>query len=741
MWYPLFAEPTTATSSLVPVGAFTVHNPIPVASLEVERLNILYNVAATYAHKALTHKRTDDSGLKATIADLQIASGVLDQLQHLLSRRELQQSSTAQAVQIPSVGVENASLDSAFVDAVPHAQDDSAIDLTQDDVEALRDVCLAQAQEMFWLKGVMDRLKNGTIAKLAARVAELYEAAVGNASRANNNRDAGLRRGFPDTYLNHLVIKRYHFAAVAQYRRSLDDLGANRWGDELGRLQLAESFVKRAMASSKKGVADSVIRDLKSLSDTVSDNRARATKDNDLIYLEAITPPSELSSIVPAAMAKSTPPPVVVDPILYLHSRAPEGLGQPLLSSLVPFVVFQACELYSDRRDELFKTNITGLQRDLDKTLNTTLTQFGLPASIEAILQPISTPSGLLTRASEVKREGGADKLRTLMQDVRKVARINHRLMDEARAILSQEREEDSRLRAQHGTDRWIRPTSEIEGAPLQAQIDNLASILDAAAKSDGVVRTKFGTFENRFDLLSSKENNLENAIPKLENPTLPQSAHSAQGSSLRRLRELLDELEDLRMRRSRFAEEACRMRDCDDIRPRLVREADRLQSERHLATKDTTSYSDSSIELHGFEPVFEQELKKFDSICATIQENGSRQEDLLHLVKSSNDAFMQARRMDPALTARERSLQGLEEAVGMFHEVLQNLQEGLKFYSDLSKLLSDLKENCKKWAMTRSVNAQEIVQSLLAQEVHNVRISNVTEPGKWHPKGGIRFG
>jgi programmed cell death 6-interacting protein len=82
--------------------------------------------------------------------------------------------------------------------------------------------------------------------------------------------------------LSYLAIKSLHFSAVAQYRKSVDDLGANRlvsfahvdgppllidtfgrYGDELGRLEVADGLVKKAMAVPKRGVADSVLRDLK----------------------------------------------------------------------------------------------------------------------------------------------------------------------------------------------------------------------------------------------------------------------------------------------------------------------------------------------------------------------------------------------------------------------------------------------------------------------------------------------
>ncbi|KAK4045959.1 pH-response regulator protein palA/rim20 [Microbotryomycetes sp. JL201] len=660
-----------------------------------------------------------------------MAAGVLD---HLMAMLPLLKRGAVTSGHRPA--------DSALVPTASFAApqiDPPSPDLNVDVIQALRDICLAQAQEAFWSKGVMDRLKNGTIAKLAAKVSEFYESAVAKAKQSKGAGGAWPAFAFPDAFISHLTVKQLHFAAVAQYRRSMDDLSANRYGDELGRLQAADAFVKRAMAVPKKGIADSVLKDLKarrSLASTVTDNKVRATKDNDLIYLEAVTPLSALPRIVPAVMAKTVTPDVVMNPIAQLQAHSLDGLGRPLFLSLVPFEVHQGCELYADRRAELFKSDLTGRQEQLDKEQARMLSQLGLPASIEAVMQPMGLPASLIDRSKEVQREGGVEKLRSMLQDVRRVARINHKLLSEAQSTLAREQEEDSKLRTQHGTDRWTRLPSDIAGAQLRAQVDNFANILDAAGESDGVVRTKFGSHEHRFQLLSSDGSTLESAIPRLEDPARQSPDSSQQAATLRQVRRLLDELSDIRLQRQVIADEAKRTAAAENIRPRLVAEAERLSAKIHAEDGSGTK-----LELHMFEDMFMRELRKYEGFVERMQENANRQDDLLHQIKSANDGFLQARKRDPALAKREKALQDLDSAFTMFCEVLQNLQEGLNFYSDLSKLLGELGEACKQWAIARSNEAQELVQGILASGMSNVRVANVNEPGVWQPGGEIRFG
>ena len=60
-----------------------------------------------------------------------------------------------------------------------------------------------------------------------------------------------------------MTIKKAHFAAAAQYRRSIDDLAANRYGEEIGRLRVADAVVKKALETSTRGVSPGLFADLR----------------------------------------------------------------------------------------------------------------------------------------------------------------------------------------------------------------------------------------------------------------------------------------------------------------------------------------------------------------------------------------------------------------------------------------------------------------------------------------------
>ena len=61
------------------------------------------------------------------------------------------------------------------------------------------------------------------------------------------------------------------------------------------------------------------------------------------------------------------------------------------------------------------------------------LASLGLPGSIQAVSQPLGLPPSLLAKAQEVRSAGGAARVRTMMQDVRRVAQIDQQVLDEVR--------------------------------------------------------------------------------------------------------------------------------------------------------------------------------------------------------------------------------------------------------------------------------------------------------------------
>jgi programmed cell death 6-interacting protein len=144
-------------------------------------------------------------------------------------------------------------------------------------LESLTELFLAQSQECFWQKAVMDGYKDGSIAKLAARVSDLYNLAGEAAMRSE---------AISSAWIHHMSAKHHHFAAAAQYRAACDCLEKKRYGEEVARLTDAVACVNEGLRECKGGyINKAVVDDLQGLKRRVEDDLKRAEKDNDIIYL------------------------------------------------------------------------------------------------------------------------------------------------------------------------------------------------------------------------------------------------------------------------------------------------------------------------------------------------------------------------------------------------------------------------------------------------------------------------
>jgi len=214
-------------------------------NLKYELMNILYNLAALYSQLAISSNRGATEGLKMAAHWFSQAAGVLTHM-----RTEI----------LPELRMANP----------PDDMDDPTL-------ESLIQLLLAQSQECFWMRAVMDGYKDAFIAKLAARVSDLYNLAGEAAMRSE---------AISSAWIHHMSAKHHHFAAAAQYRAACDCLEKRKYGEEVARLTDAVACVNQGLKECKGGyLSKAVVDDLNGLKKRVEDDLKRAERDNDVIYL------------------------------------------------------------------------------------------------------------------------------------------------------------------------------------------------------------------------------------------------------------------------------------------------------------------------------------------------------------------------------------------------------------------------------------------------------------------------
>ncbi|OLY79956.1 pH-response regulator protein palA/RIM20 [Smittium mucronatum] len=214
---------------------------------------------------------------------------------------------------------------------------------------------VAQAQECSFFKAVIDKMKNKNIAKVAKSVAEFYSSCL------DSIRNSSLPQSLFQGWENQILFKVSYYEAVVHYRCACDSFENGKYGAEIAHLQLAllslDSVKSMSDQSSWFGsrLPKSFSDSFEALYRTISESLSRSSNDNDLIYLDIVPPPHELSPVSGFKMANMIVPEVISQPASFVEK---EELGPPLFRALVPLVVHQAASLYEERKEQYIRLRI-----------------------------------------------------------------------------------------------------------------------------------------------------------------------------------------------------------------------------------------------------------------------------------------------------------------------------------------------------------------------------------------------
>ncbi|KAG9315304.1 putative pH-response regulator protein [Chiua virens] len=662
--------------------------PVTLRSVSFERAATLFNLAVLYSQLAASEDRSSQEGIKQAIHYFQNAAGTFAFLRTSALPKLL----------------------------IPPDADETPLDLTPSFVHSLEFLMLAQAQECAWQRAVMDHFKNSLIAKLAAGVASLYTSSINSLRSASSD----VRDKLPSTWIPHLETKQRHFGAAAQYRKSIDDLEANNYGDELRRLIDAEAEAKQGYNLAKRSaISPAVVQDIKSLVDALQKNITRAQRDNDLIYHKNVPPSSAIMPVQDAILVQCSSLPSLSDPMSVI------GDGRVLFGELLGWGAREAINIYNDNKQALIKERITDFAQELDDEADQTLRSLNLPSSLEALERPIGLPPSILKKAEEVRSEQGPERIETYLETVELLARRAMAILDEAMDVLDSEASEDEAVRQEVPTRR---PPSHEANQELVQKQQRYRSILTEAAGSDELVRDKWRQWEKPISQLVLDEDELESLVPSSTISTTgrTQVAGSQTQVHARSLRGLLESLDDIRHNRNDLVSRAQRRGEMDDIRPRVVTVAGKVDRDTEITPAIFTDISD-------------EELAKYDKFIQGLMEGQKKQEGLVEVIKSTNEKFLSSRREDSVVKRREQALQSLDLAYAKYREITHNLEEGHKFYNDMTNLLSRFKEACRIWSNARSQEAQSFCHKFsslsIQEETSTAEQVNVEEPTSETPR------
>lgn len=546
--------------------------------------------------------------------------------------------------------------------AVSCIQQDPTPDLQPDTLSALQSLMLAQAQESFFHKAVSDKMKDMIIAKVSYQCYEFYEDAMKQMQKEH------VKTLFEKEWMMTVSSKQAAFQAIAEYHQSAVCKAKKDVGEELARLQHALELIKTA--ETRGGYVFS----FKDYINRITRAHEEARKDNDFIYHARIPDVKNLTPIGKATLAKPLPVPDRFNPS-----------NPDLFGALLPVQVQNALHAFDVRKTELINGEIAKL-RDATQVMNGILSSLNLPAAVEDTTGN-SLPQSMQDKAEAVKAKGGVAVIQQLVSELPTLLQRNKEIMDECERLLNGEEQADIQLK-NNFAERWTRTASKELNSPLRATAAKYRTIINTAIDADRTVQEKYRSHKERIELLSMPLSDIEASVPS-------GSPASSLGSSasVQQLRMLMEQLATIRAERDVIESE---LKDTTlDIKGKFI---------SALAEDGALNETALSVECLG---------EAYAAVQKQARENIQAQEKTMAEVQTANLEFCKEKSTNQSAAQRETVLSELAASHDAYMELVANLQEGSKFYNDLTQLLVNFQNKINDYCFARNVEKEELVRAL----------------------------
>lgn len=552
-------------------------------------------------------------------------------------------------------------------------QQEPTPDMSPETLEALSMLMLAQAQEIFMFKAIHDNMKDLIVAKLAAQTEEFYSETLKLFQKE-------IFRAFWDKdWIPLITGKQLGYRGLAEYYQSMVCKSCKKVGEEITRLEYAVEMFKQAQIKSNR------LTFYQDYSSRAMKNLTEAKKDNDFIYHERVPDIQSLPAIDRATIAKLLP----------LPGKFSSNF-EDLFEELLPISVHHAMSNFEGQKIEIVNAEITKL-RNSRQTLNKLLVSLNLPAAIEDF-NGNEVPQSLIAKAEFIRASGGIKVLETTMNDLPELLQRNKDILDEAERMLSEEQDSDDHLRAQF-QNRWTRTPSQKLTEHFRINTQKYRGIINNAIAADRVVREKFETHRDAVNLLSMEPADLANSIPT--------GSAIQENRTVKELRALMEEVETLK------AEQ-------DVIESELKSVGVNMQEVFLSALVKDGHINESNL-------ISENIATHYGPLQNQVRDSIQRQEELMQAIQAKHAEF--ANEQSSCGSNREQTLCRLAAAYDAFKEIRNNLNEGVKFYNDLTQVLILFQNKISDFCFARKTEKEELLKDLTKNLSTDNSGSNVNIP------------
>lgn len=448
--------------------AFT-HKPTSQYSLAYEKASIIFNISAVLSCHAANQNRHEDVGLKTAYHSFQASAGMFT----YINENFLHAPST---------------------------------DLSRETVKTLINIMLAQAQEVFIEKQMVDGKRAAMLAKVTAQAAFLYAQAV------EGVQDNVSRAVFERVWLLVTQIKQHHFASLAQYYQAIADNETNNYGQAVARMIAAQAASKEATRianglpnsmpsnSNLSSEAGSILTEVTKKHLAVVQERISAmSRDNDMIYHQIVPSEASLPAIAKLPAAKA-----ITVAELYQGQDVQKIIGPDIFQRIVPMSVTESASLYDEEKAKLVRAEGERCQT-ADDELVASLDYLKLPGSLNILKggldqESMGVDDEFRTWCADLAGHSSfGPAFERLREDKQNVLTI----LEDSMKSLDMEESVCEKMRSKYGSEWTQQPSSRLTST-LRTDIKRYRSAIEEASTSDAQLYSTCRQYEGDFDEMRS---------------------------------------------------------------------------------------------------------------------------------------------------------------------------------------------------------------------------------------------
>lgn len=538
-------------------------------------------------------------------------------------------------------------------------------DMNPSILDILHYLMLAQAQEAILVKAVQNGMSDVSLSKLASQCSDYY----GECYKLVQL----VKAIWPEKdWFNQMYAKQLSFSAISDFHQAAVAGTAKKFGEEIAWLSHAMESFKQA--ESKFSISEF----LQTYHKKVIRRYEEAIKENDFIYHARVPEYRLLESVDRFSLVKPAPVP---------NKFLPDAAE--LFEGLLPLRVQQAWSKLEVRKQEIVGQEIGAIQ-DATTNLNAILAALNLPASLEDA-PGVDLPQSLQDKSKYVRQKGGINYVSKLIEELPELLKRNMEILNEIEQSIRNEEQRDEAQRQKFGKEKWTRTASPTLNKAWKDYVEKYRNIIKNAMAADDKVKEKFRNHESEIALLSSESKSaIADAIP-----TGYQGHNYSSSPCVLRLKELMQEVNALKHSREEL-ETKFKNANFDKLKNSFI----------ETVNSDGT-LNDGAMIAEALGAVFGPLQKE-------ARESKDQQEALVKEINAANESFVELKGgSQSSASDRDRFFSRLATAHDSFNDLLRHLQEGTKFYNDLTQLLVSLQTKVDDYCYARKTELEELIKSL----------------------------